>query len=135
MAERALYKKGDIETPNTDRDTKIKKAAKGGKPRADHKHEHKVILVKYLDYKVKDKKGNPTERCSLVDYCPICGRISNMHFFETVKQEDGCYLMLDSSIEAWSMRHPELDVYEGEVIGGWRELKNLKLVKKATVEK
>ena len=51
--------------------------------KSKHKHEYKEVLLIH----------NNKPHCATV--CKICGKIGDLHFFETEKREDGLYRHLD----------------------------------------
>lgn len=51
--------------------------------KSKHKHEYKEVLLIHND------------RPHRATVCKICGKISDLHFFEAEKREDGLYRQLD----------------------------------------
>lgn len=51
--------------------------------KSKHKHLYKECLL------VNDGKPHRAE------YCSICGKVGNLHFFESEKTEEGCYRQLN----------------------------------------
>lgn len=52
--------------------------------KSKHKHEYKEVLLIHND------------RPHLATACKICGKIGDLHFFETEKREDRLYKQFDS---------------------------------------
>ena len=55
--------------------------------KSKHKHEYKEVLLIHND------------RPHWATVCKICGKIGDLHFFETEKREDGSYRQRDSDEE------------------------------------
>ena len=53
------------------------------KEKSKHKHEYKEVLLIHND------------RPHWATVCKICGKINDLHLFETEKREDGLYRQLD----------------------------------------
>ena len=51
--------------------------------KSKHKHEYKEVLLIHND------------RPHRATVCKICGKIGDLHFFETERREDGLYRQLD----------------------------------------
>lgn len=51
--------------------------------KSKHKHEYREVLLIHND------------RHHWATVCKICGKINDLHFFETEKREDGLYRQLD----------------------------------------
>lgn len=82
--------------------------------KADHKHERAQFIISVWTKSPGFKRGR------IVTYCPKCGKVLNIQFFESkeLPQEErlqgrGGLEMLSSKIEDVIARHPDLPVVEG----------------------
>lgn len=125
MAERGLYKKGEIKSREC-RDLKDTKPTKPKKHKSDHKHEYQTIVIEYdVDVPGLGKK----HKASIGDICLTCGRMKDLRWFESEEVlEDGhrYWRMLSSDADSVKRRHPELPVYECDYKYGKTYLENLK---------
>ena len=71
----------DIEIPKHRK--KKRSSISKSSTKSKHKHEYKEVLLIH------------NNRPHLATVCKTCGKISDLHFFETEKREDGMYRQLD----------------------------------------
>ena len=63
--------------------------------KSKHKHEYKEALLVYNDYP------------HFGTVCKICGKITDLHFFETVKTEEGYCIVLETDEVFEKYKHLE----------------------------
>lgn len=74
---------------------KKKSSTSKSSTKSKHKHEYKEVLLIHND------------RPHWATICRICGKISDLHFFEAEKREDGMYRQLDSDEVFEKYKHLE----------------------------
>ena len=92
--------------------------------KADHKHERAQFIISVWT------KSPGFNRGRIVTYCPKCGKVLNIQFFESKEerlQGRSVLEMLSSKIEDVIARHPDLPVIEGgEEKTKYVRIKNIK---------
>lgn len=99
------------------RTLRIGKRPKPTTPKSSHKHAYEDCLITCIEKHPIDS-GKAVERCYRAQYCTVCGKITNLKFFETERSEYGCQL-LHLSVKEMQERYPTLITFTVDDI--WKD--------------
>lgn len=86
-------------------------------PKANHKHTYKNCLVTCIDTDPIDT--NKTVERYRAQYCTICGKLTNLKFFENAPSEYGTRLLLNLSTSEMQKQYPHFPTFRVNSI--WKD--------------
>lgn len=91
---------------------------KNSHPKANHKHVYRNCLVTCIGTDPIDT-NKTVEHCYRAQYCTICGKLTNLKFFETARSEYGTRLLLSLSTSEMQKQYPDFPTFSVNSI--WKD--------------